>query len=529
MILTADQNGLFVRSTYGERITIKQAGFRWSPERKRWEAPSPFVAMRLSDYADDAARSLLGARSVNAPSEIPVPDGCSYRPYQTDYVNYAASRRDILCADEPGLGKTVESIALANLKHTQSLLVVCPAIVKETWRRHLETWLTDPHTVGVVWPGAPFPSVADVVVVNYDLLKRHSAAIHERHWDGLIVDECHAIKGDSIRTSEILGKRTRGSSGWDVPPVIAETRQFLSGTPMLNHPSELWNILHSAGVATNWMDYHRRYAGLHKTRFGWDRSGATNLPELHALLTQTIMIRRLKRDVLGELPPKTIAMIYLSDLDRSLFDMELAEHERGESLRERLRALKVDAFRTPAEYKLAVEDLTDQANASFATLAKLRKATGINKMPKVIEYAKNVLESESKLVIFCYHREVTVGVTEGLQEYGAKMLIGGMGDAERQRVIDDFQQSDGCRVAVCSIKAAGVGITLTAASAAVYAEFDYTPGYIDQAADRLHRMGQKNAVTLHYLVRDGSLDARMLQRMALKQESINIAIEGAGA
>lgn len=299
---------------------------------------------------------------------------------------------------------------------------------------------------------------------------------------------------------------------------------------MPNHPIELWPILESCGVFNDWKQYTQRYCAARlrvvRGRRFQDTSGASNLLELHEILSHTLMIRRLKRDVLKELPPKTTQMVYLSDLDNDLFDSELREYEHGEDLRARLRSLRTESFPTVAEYKLAVEQLTDSVQSSFSELARLRKETGLNKMPKAIEYARNILDSgEQKLVLFAHHRDVVLGLAEGLKEYGAKVLIGGMADPERQRAIDAFQQEDGCRVIVCSMKAAGVGITLTAASVAVFVEFDYTPGTIDQSADRIHRIGQEQPVFLHYLVKDGSLDARMLQRMAEKQQTIGLVMD----
>jgi SNF2 family DNA or RNA helicase len=489
-----DGCGARVEAGAGE---VRKVGLRWA-----------ITCVRCTtNQAREASRDAVEtSRATDAIVDVPAPAGLSYLPYQRAGISYMMGRQASLLADEMGLGKTIQAIGLINADPTVfRVLVICPASLKLNWQRELRRWLTRPLSVEVA--NGSFP-ISDVVVINYDVLAKHREAIDDVAWDLLIVDECHFLKNpDAKRTQQVLGKVDRRAKRVAVAPIRSRRRVFMTGTPIVNRPVELWPIVQSldpAGLGRSFFGYAKRYCAAHEGRYGWDFTGSSNLDELQRRLRATFMVRRLKEEVLTDLPPKRRQIVVLPTDEASarLIEAERAAYERWE-----------EALST-----------SSAATAEFSEMSRLRHETGLAKVAVAVEFLREALDEGGKIVAFAHHRDVISALAAEFGE-AAVAMTGETPIAERQAAVDRFQTDPKCRLFVGSIQAAGVGITLTAAQHVVFVELDWVPGNVTQAEDRCHRIGQRGSVLVQHLVFDGSLDMRMGEVILSKQEVIAAALD----
>lgn len=461
-----------------------------------WRDPAPETLEEINQRKQES-------RATDADVHIPAPQGLAYLPYQKAGIAAMLRRKHVLLADEMGLGKTIQAIGLINADTSISnALIICPASLKLNWARELRKWLVRPMSVGVA-NGGNLPS-ADIIVINYDILNKHYEALTAKEWDIIISDEAHYIKNkDSMRS-----KLERS--------LKAKRRVRMTGTPIVNRPAELWALVADMEPRfSSYWKFVRRYADARQTRYGWDVSGASNLDELHDILRSTIMIRRKKADVLKELPPKTRRLVELDLYDSSLADIVT-----------RLNALaeKVDLCETD-DYEAAVSKLESQTEI-FTEISRLRHELALAKAPYVAHYVASILREydDRKIVVFAHHRDVVDVLMQELLEFNPVKVTGEDSISDRQQAVDKFQNDPSVRVFVGNIRAAGVGLTLTASSHVVFAELDWAPANVTQAEDRCHRVGQRDNVLVEHVVVNGSLDARMAQLLLHKQQIIEQAV-----
>ena len=459
-------------------------------------------------------------------SHIKIPEGLELMPFQWEGVGwildkFSKGQKSILLGDQMGVGKTIQAIATLNSMKWTNTLVIVPASLKYNWKREMEKWLVEKKTIGMVMDGKTMPS-GDIIICNYDILAKHPAILG-RHWDVMILDECHMIKN---RTA----KRSRATLA-----IKSEYLLALTGTPILNRPSELFNIAHRCApkVFPDWWHYAKRYCDLQDTRFGLDFSGASNLDELQAKLKNTIMLRRLKRDVLKDLPEKRRQIIELPPTKemRVFIDRENREWKLHEETLAKLAARRDMAAvsENEEEYQAAAATLKKCYKVAFESIARVRKETALAKLPLVVAHTKDVLESTKKVVVFAHHKEVVANLMKELATFHPVQLVGDDDIGDRQAAVDKFQNDPNCRVFVGSIRAAGVGITLTAASTVLFAETDWTPALVCQAEDRCHRHGQMDSVLIQHLALESSLDAKMIKTIMEKQLVIDAALDDSAA
>lgn len=531
---------------------IKSAGgARWNGEGKYWDVPFSRAAIAAVERLDGAFGLTIApdlAQAVNAmlskqddvislsaahdaDIQIPAPDGLSYLGYQKAGIAYAAQKRSCIIGDEPGLGKTIQSIGASNLDpEARRVLVVCPASLKINWAREWAKWCVKGLCVAIVKNGKPesWPAAADVVIINYDLVGKHGDAIFAQRWDMLIVDEAHNLKNPKAkRTKNILGLRAR-DGGWEETPIPAKRLLLLTGTAIVNRPIELWTLVSAVNPSrfNNFFAFAKRYCDAKNDGYGWNFNGSSNLGELHAELRANCLVRRKKADVLTELPAKT----------RQIVAVDCAAAVRKESkTREKMtrRLIELEAAKLLAflgddrdAYAYAVEDLKTAQAAAFTEMAKLRHATALAKLPEVISLVREALE-QGKVLLFAHHADVVDALAA---EFGtAAVVIDGRTPLDRRQfAVDRFQTDESCVVCIASIQAAGVGLTLTASSHVIFAELDWVPGNMTQAEDRVHRIGQKENVLVWHIVADGSIDAHMAKTIVRKQRVIDAALD-AGA
>ena len=382
MTITVTQEGAtwIVRSAYADKDIVKAAGCRWNPDRKTWWTDRAEVAAKLAQ--GDAARSWLqinaeraakhareqaaiqASRAATADIAVPAPQGLTYLGYQLAGVAYAQSREATLIADEMGLGKTIQALGVINVEKTiANVLVVCPASLKLNWKREATKWLTRPLKISIA--NGTF-SPGGMVIVNYEQVKKYRSQIDAVQWDLLIVDEAHYLKNAKAdRTASVLGRWHQDPKKL-VKPIQARRKLFLTGTPILNRPCELWTLLQAIdkqGLGGNWKAFHTRYCAAYQGRHGWVIDGASHLDELQARLRSGVMIRRMKADVLTELPAKRRSVIAFTPESveaKAIVAREAQLIGTTEDKLTKLRA-KVEELRVwhdPAAYKKAVEELS---------------------------------------------------------------------------------------------------------------------------------------------------------------------------
>jgi hypothetical protein len=345
--------------------------------------------------------------------------------------------------------------------------------------------------------------------------------------DGVLVSNCKNPKAQ--RTQNILGKWDRDPAK-AIPAIQAKRKLFLSGTFITNgRPIELWPVIRSIqadGLKMSWEQYVTRYCNARRNRYGWDVSGASNLEELQEKLRASVMVRRLKKDVLTELPPKRRQVIELpvNGVTSVILEQKAWAAQEGNLLRLKAAVELAKASEDEGEYEAAVKALRGGTGAAFTEMSVLRHKTALAKVPMVIEHIQEALEASGKVVLFCHHKDVAAKVAAEFD--GTCVTVTGDDKiAERQACVDKFQADPKVQLFVGTIGAAGLGITLTASAHVVFAELDWVPGNVTQAEDRLHRIGQAGSILVQHLVLEGSLDATMAKTLIAKQDNIDRALD----
>ena len=505
----------------GAKEQLKAAGIAVSQYQGEWKVTwwqqvDPAVA--ASERAA-RAQALEVSRAVDADVEIPASEGCEYRGYQRAGVAFGrqafARGTGVLIADEMGLGKTIQAIGLINSDESiKKILVICPNTLKRNWERELRKWLTRPMRIGVQKADMPWlGSVCDIVVINYDIAHRF-AEIAATQWDMRICDEAQAIKNPKAR-------RTKAALA-----APARFRVALTGTPIENRPVELWPIIsdldpRSWDPRKGFFRFAKRFCGAEHNGYGWNFGGHSEEEELQRRLRSTIMVRRLKSQVLTELPAKSRQVIELDCNGRvsKLSDDAKAADEQIEALRAAVELAKASESR--ADYEAAVQALEDGQGAAFAAMAKMRHDIGMAKLDQVIEYVGDAREN-GKVLVFGHHLDVVHALKAAFPQ--AAVITGETPADARMAEVDRFQTDPACDVFVGN-NAAAEGITLTAGTHVIFAEGDWVPGKLAQKEDRAHRIGQQNAVLVTYLVAGGTLDATMIKTCVEKMDVIDSVLD----
>lgn len=419
-------------------------------------------------------------------------------PYQKEGVSFLKARKAALLADEPGLGKTPQAICAAeDLKSTRTL-VLCPAIAKLNWQREIKIWSKNQPNIQVVnGRNDKIDPLCGVVIINYDLLISTSIfmqLIKLRFAVG-IFDESHYLKSRTAKRTKAVLVRGAVASRCDY-------KWFLTGTPILNRPIELYPMLKA--VVPHLIEPYASYDGFARQFCGayWDGvqlvdKGATHVDDLCVRLNSGFMLRRLKKDVLTELPDKQYQMIQIPVANAGIKDLVKKEFTFS----------KGDARKVPV-------------GSEGAEIARIRHELALAKLPTCVEHIKGVLNETEKVVVFAFHRDVIANIEAALKDYSPVVVTGDHTPLARQKAVDAFQLDPQTRVFIGQIQAAGVAITLTAASRVIFVESDWVPGIIDQAIDRCHRIGQKDAVLAQFLVIQDSLEEYMIRTMIDKKQVI---------
>lgn len=474
---------------------LKASGIGVSKFKDQWQV-SWWLDLTTKDI-EAVKEKVEASKATRSDYFVPAPEGLNYMPFQIAGIEQIIKRNsNILLGDEMGLGKSIQGIGTINVLNPNKTIIVVPASLKLNWKRELNKWLIHDKSISIVNPGDFWPKKADIIIINYDILSRYAKELEYMYFDLILLDEAHYIKNTSTKRA----KATHDLRG--------KLKIALTGTPISNRPAELFSILHFLDPQrwNNFYKYAVRYCAAKRTRFGLDTSGASNLDELQRILRETVMIRRLKSEVLTELPPKTRELILIEQ------DEELARLVKKE--REIINGL----------YDLNGVHRT--AEIIFSEMARVRHEEAIAKMPYTLNHIREIQDQGvKKLVIFAHHRDVVDLLMEGLAQYNPVKVTGSDSQDNRQAAVDRFQNDPECLIFVGNIKAAGVGLTLTASSHVIFTEMDWVPANINQAEDRCHRIGQHDNVLVQHLVVDGSIDAEMAHRIVEKQNVIDKALD----
>jgi len=422
-------------------------------------------------------------------------EGVEPMPFQVEGV-YRIEKfgNKALLADEQGLGKTIQAIAwLARNPKARPTVVIVPSSVKINWRREIKRWLPRVRrNKTFILNGRKPVTLPDtgIFIVNYDIVKYWLPALKAVRPQVLICDEAQYLKNPQAqRTVAVLGNYRNKR---DCLAAGIENRLFLSGTPAENRPVELASALFflAGMVFPRYSDFVYRYCAAYPNKWGLNVSGASNIAELAAKLRKSLMIRRLKADVLPDLPSKRRVAIPFEINNRNEYQFA---HD--------------DLI---AWMRANGQDVTGALRAeALVRIEKLKQIAARGKLDAVCEWTHNFLESGRKLVLYVHHRETAKLVLDELRKYDPASITGDDTAAQRQAAVDRFQNDPNCRVIVCSIRAARLGITLTAASDVAFFELDWTPGAHDQAEDRVHRIGQVNACMAYYLLADNTIEGKI--------------------
>ena len=494
-----------------------------------------------------AAKSatLAASRAVDAEINVPAPEGCEYLGYQRAGIAYAMSRPRVLIGDEMGLGKTIQALGLINADPSvKNVLVCCPSSLRLNWQREAQRWLVRKFQFWVVDEASPPPEMVNFVIVGYPRLsgapgKAVHAALMARNWDLVVVDEAHFCKNPkSQRTIAVLGKAgKKGKGGAPDEPKIdglndrARRAAFLTGTPIPNKVIEIQPLLSVLCPQEfgNFFAFAKRYCDARQVQAGrnlvWDFSGSSHLDELQERLRLHVMIRRLKADVLTELPPKRRQLVVFPRTDAvDAEEREWAPHAAEiEALKERAEMAR--AAEDEESYEAAVAQLAEAEKVAFTEIAAVRHAVALSKVPLAIDHLHELLDGGvGKVIVFAHHKDVINALCAEFDGECVR-LTGDTAMADRQAAVDRFQSDPSCRLFFGNLLAAGVGITLTAASTVVFVEGSFVPAEMSQAEDRAHRMGQKSTVLVQSLVIDGSLDQRMMEIVTSKQNTADKALD----
>ena len=461
---------------------------------------APLAAEALAGLAEQqrvAQRAVAASRATTAEAipEVAARMGGDLAPFQWAAVRYALEARRTFLADEQGLGKTVEALATLEAADAFPAIVVCPASMKLVWQRESEKWL--PHrSVTVVSGRRGTVEPADITIINYEIAQARREALARRRPQALIADESHYCKNPQAKRTQAV--RRLAESVPERGLLLA-----LTGTPVMNHADELIPQLRLIGRLKEFgsgASFSRQFEGeLSEERLHWH-------------LRRHCFVRRLKSEVLPQLPAKRQVVVPVALNNES--EYRLAEDDVIKWLRAQPLDLKV------LDAKIAAALRAER----LAQLTTLQRLAARGKLAAALTWIHDFLASGEALVVFARHVEVQQAVVEHFPD--ALHLLGADSPAARERSIAAFQDPGGPALIVCATRVAAQGITLTRASNVCFLELEWTPAIHDQAEDRCHRIGQRDAVTAWYLLAAETIDETMARLIQRKREVVDAITDG---
>lgn len=530
---------------YSEREHPKSNGFSFDYDSKLWYTKDPMKAIHLRQFADDdlekkfqqydrfVQSQIADSSKESSDIDIPIPDnGMDYFPFQRAGIEFMTEKNNVLQGDEMGTGKTIQAIGTLNMMEDfTSAVVICPNTLKRNWKNELEEWLV--HDVPIrICDSVDFEFGEGVSIINYEAFRNNTARGSKKYTapkrggkynnteliiraikkqkklDCLIMDESHRIKNWKSNTTKNIFKIRK----------YFNKKVLMSGTPIMNRPEELWTTIKFLGYKDKFggtkKKFGFRYCDLQMSHWGWDYSGASNLKELQIKLRSNFMIRRTRKQVLTELPDKFRKPVLVEISDT--YKQHLEEFQQ---VVKDVTALSTSdiGMESSVLKGLKVEQIED--------IAEIRKIVGQAKIMPVYEYTKEILDAGEKVVLFGHHTSVLEAYERKFKKYNPAFITGKVKQEDRQAQVEKFQNDESCRIIILNMAVGSVGLTLTRACNTVFAELDYVPQNMNQAEDRTNRIGAKHPSTNHYILANGTLDAMIGEKIIIKQDIFDQAIE----
>lgn len=462
------------------------------------------------------------------------PKGLEVMVHQSRFLeSVRAGHRSFLLADEPGLGKTAQSVLAASIADAYPLLVVVPNVVKMNWAREVERWTPQRRATVIQGDGADIDAFADVFIVNYEILDRHLSWLSSIGLKGMVVDEAHFIKNlTSQRSRNVLALASLIREHKRNPLMMA-----LTGTPLINDVEDFDAIWRFLGWTTGDKPGGELMDKLDAT--GHTPADKAFYPEARDAVISMGIVRRKKKDVAADLPDKLIADMPVQLDDEFGRGIRQAERELGEQLAAKYRRIiqaRGDRGLAPGEIdedivRLVAHNELEESKAAgtggdnvFTMVRKIGQA----KAMLAADYAAQLQRSVGKVVFFAKHIDVMDQAEAHFAASGIRYVSirGDQTTPTRQQAIDDFNGDDSVGIAVCSLTAAGVGLNLQAASNVVLAELSWTAAEQTQAIDRVHRIGQDEPVTAWRIIAAHTIDTKIAELIDQKQGLAARALDG---
>ncbi len=518
-------------------------GAKWNPSRKNWFVPKESSNALLNWSKQIGGKVAAPTKNIEIGEIEPLPEldieiplKRSLYHYQAQGVAYALKHKKVIVGDEPGLGKTFQSIATLVAANVKCVLVICPATLKENWVNEWKMnagWsameITD--RIKISWGQYYRVGICKVFVVNYESLKKYfvesinkpeDKPLRLNHikfrdtinlFDAVIIDELHRCKSSKTMQSKLVAGICKGK----------EYILGLTGTPIQNKPADLWPQL---GIIQQ-IDNFGGYKGF-VDRYCDGPTQSSNLKELNYLLNKHCFYRRAKRDVLKDLPKMTRNIHKVSISNRT--EYVKAENNFIEYLRENLQ-------KTEGEIDTALR------GQAMVLIGILKKISARGKIEQVLEHIQEVTDAGEKIVVFCWHKEIVDELKKHLPH--AVTVVGSDPQEKRQAAVHDFQKCKKCnirlenhkdtghdfipsdtKVIICNIKSGGVGITLTASSRVIHHELPWTAADCEQDESRCDRISQRFPVESGYFLGANTIDEYIYELIDKKR---NIANQVTGA
>lgn len=428
----------------------------------------------------------------------------SHRPplqHQKEAIEKLVGTKKFILADDMGLGKTTATIIAALETGVKKILILCPASLKINWMREIQNY-SDKSVF--ICEGKNFSMDHDIIIANYDILKnfhttekksKEESLILKSNFELVILDEAHMVSNGQAQRTKLVNDFAKSiNKVW-----------LLSGTPMTSRPINYYNLLNlvDSPVAQNWMAYAIRYCQGYQFKMGnrriWKTTGAANLEELRDR-TSSQFLRRLKEDVL-DLPDKIITPIYLR-LKSKNYEELMGEYY---------------------DWYDKKESGSSSLTVQFSKLMNVRQIVAEEKIDTTIELAENIMEQGKKLIIFT---NFTGTLKKLVEKFGKHCvyLDGSCTPAQRQYAVDQFQENDKIKIFIGNLKAAGVGLTLTAAEAVIMNDLSFVPSDHSQAEDRAFRFGQKKNVSIYYPIFENTIEGIVYNILSNKKQIIGIVM-----
>lgn len=492
---------------------------KFNGETKKWhiflDDINKDIKVKLLDLATSYNLEIVGEIPENRPEEEEKTLFTDYteelkqkypilKSYQVEGVNHILNRNKCLLGDTMGLGKTIQ--ALTVLHHSKKLpaLIIVPNSLKYNWQEEIKKFFPDLSNQ-VINSTSKIEAGKDIYIINYDIVSKFKETIQKMNFKYLILDESHYIKN-----SDTLRYKT-------IKDFTAENILLMSGTIITNRPKEILpqlKILNINFWGRKDLYFYQTYCNAQQTFYGLDVNGSSNTKLLYTNLTKHGYLRREKEQVLKDLPEKQISVVNLEIDNKSKYDLCLEDlksflsNMKGKNDQEILRSMRAEAI---------------------VKLGNLRQISAQGKIKNCIEFINNFFENNpnEKLVLFAHHKEIISILQNELKDF-FPLTIDGSTEAEtRQENIKAFQENDINKIMICSIKAASTGITLTRASNLFFIEIGYNPADLKQCEDRIHRIGQQNAVNIYYLLAKNTVESnKLMPLLQSKQELFNQIARG---